>query len=172
MYRVKFSQNEKQRVEIMGRLQACNDKLKTILQISDDNHRLVQERASNASRGDTSICRFWRQAGKVFSALSTVWNCSCRAQHSTGLLLEHRTGSTNDFHLLYEKDLQRPRELRKIRISSNEAEYEDSAAIRFSSVEATGSNAQVATRTDPNHRLLKPQRSAMKTRASSNGAPR
>lgn len=86
--------------------------------MSKDDNELAQNRALKKLKlGNTALCKLWREASMIFRALSTVWTCNCRAQHSTKLLLEHRTKGASDFNLLFEKLIQPRHELRRIRIS-------------------------------------------------------
>ncbi|KAJ0109406.1 hypothetical protein J7T55_000331 [Diaporthe amygdali] len=141
-YRIKFSQEEKERSEIFAKLQSCNDRLKTLLQISEDDAELARERASTRKNEPSSLCHFWRQAGSVFTALSMVWN-----------------STEGDFSLLYNKSAQRPREARRIKITANGADLDNSAAIKLRPHKpSVGAYA-------PSHRTSIPRRSAM--RASS-----
>lgn len=161
-YRFRFSQAEKERTEIFAKLASCNDRLSKLLKISGDDVQLVQERVSKGNGEINAICRFWRQAGRVFTALSTVWNCNCRAQHSAGLLLEHRTSTTSEFHLLYDKGAQGPQEARRIMITAKCSEYNNSPVIKLSSHRTSSTyEGQVATN-NPNHRASTPKRSAMR----------
>lgn len=149
----------------MSQLGGCNDRLKTLLQISEDTVQLVRERKSAGKSETNAMCLFWRQAGRVFTALSMVWNCNCRAQHSTRLLLEHRTISTSDFHLVYDSDPKTPREARRLRITAKSADFDNSPLIKLSLHKAVAAN--VATN-EPTHRASTPFRSAMKKTAGSN----
>ncbi|KAI7782210.1 hypothetical protein LA080_013755 [Diaporthe eres] len=62
LYRIRFSQAEKDREEIFARLENCNKRLKTLLQISEDNVDLAQKREAARNSESNALCRFWRQA--------------------------------------------------------------------------------------------------------------
>lgn len=108
-------------------------RLKALLQISEESAQIREERISTrATECKTkTICKLWRQAGRVFAALSLVWKCDCPAAHATRLLLEHRTGTANDFHLLVHNDAKDFREARRIRISESVAEDDGFAGFKL-----------------------------------------
>lgn len=121
MYRFRFSQREKEREELFADMKSYNDKLKAMLEINEDDAKLVRDRRlSKNGSASTAICMFWNQASKLFQAISAVWNCNCQTRHSTRLLLEHRTSGTSDMNLSFEQLLQPhlAAQMRRIRISS------------------------------------------------------
>lgn len=137
-----------------------------MLQISDDNVDLRNKRAAGRSTDVNALCRFWRQASRVFTALSLVWNCNCRPQHLTRLLLEHRTSTPTEFRLSYSKDPQKSQETRRIRVSEKRTEPDNSATIH--NVPRDTSPGNVPSH-NPNHRGSAPKSSALKTSASLSG---
>lgn len=163
-YRLKFSQTDEKRDNILKRLGQLNDKLEKLLQVGCSDDQSTSERAHSKARDGLGISRFWQHAGRVFTALSTVWNCSCRARHSTRLLLEHRTSMPSDLSILYDKGQETSQPLRMIRISRYEAEKEKSATIRISVGDARNDGA---TTWSTNHRTMRPGSSALRQSALS-----
>lgn len=168
LYRLRFSQAEKERNEIFAKLESCNERLKKLLQISEDNVDLENKRGTARNFEINAVCRFWRQASRVFSALSVVWNCNCRPQHSTRLLLEHRTKTPTDFHLLYSQGTKDLEEARRIRIIEKGTDLDTSASIRISTSNP-GAGTTSAHTPIVRDFALEPRRSAMKSNTSSHG---
>jgi hypothetical protein len=163
-YRVKFSQGEKERKEIFDNLENCNERLKNLLQISEDNVDLEQKRGAARNVESTAVCRIWRQASRVFTALSVVWNCTCRPQHFARLLLEHRASTSTDVHLLYCKGTGNTEEAKRIRITETDTDVDTAASICISPSKTGTPNTSAH---NPNHRDSTPRRSAMKTNTAS-----
>lgn len=163
-YRLKFSQRAKEREQLFAELQDCNERLKTLLQISKDDNELAQARTlKKGILMNTALCKLWREASMIFRALSTVWKCDCQTQHSTKLLLEHRTKGTSDFNLLFEKQIQPRHEIRKLRISPR-----SKASVSIASpVEGPASQNPVPI-FEPNHRSYRPKLSAMRNSRAPN----
>lgn len=163
-YRLKFSQRGKERDQLFAELQNCNERLKTLLQISKDDNELAQNRALNKGKlGNTALCKLWREASMIFRALSTVWKCDCRAQHSTKLLLEHRTKGKSDFNLLFEKLVQPRHELRRIRISPK-----TKASVSIASPVENIALQEPVSVFEPSHRSFVPKSSALRNSRTPN----
>ena len=163
LYRVRFSQGETERERLFVELQDCNGSLKTLLQISEDDVGLAQQRstASRMTAMDAAICGFWKQASKLFNALATTWTCNCQMQHSTKLLLKHRTSADSDFDVLFEKLGQTEHEVRKVRII--ERENHKGSPIAYESI--TQSTQPVH---QPTHRTTRPFKSAIRPKVVTN----
>lgn len=131
LYRIRFSQAEKEREEIFAKLESCNENLKKLLQISEDDIELSDKGAAARSGETNALCRFWRHASRVFAAHCVVWNCTCRPQHSMRLLLEHRTSKSTDFCLLYSQNLENNEEARRIRIIEKGTDADTLASVRM-----------------------------------------
>lgn len=159
LYRIRFSQTEKEREEIFVKLENCNKRLRKLLQISEDNVDMTQKRLAAQTVETTALCRFWRQASRVFKALSVVWNCNCQPQHCAKLLLEHRASTSTDFHFLYAKGAGSGETARRIKITERNTDV-DAAGTRTSRPKAEIGNMSTH---NPTHRDSAPRRSAMKT---------
>lgn len=99
----------------------------------------------------------------MFTALSVVWNCNCRPQHSTRLLLEHRTSMSTEIRLLYHRGVTNIEAPRRIRITERSTGLDASASIHSSPTTADPSNALTH---NPTHRSSTPRTSAMKKTTS------
>lgn len=163
LYRIRFSQSEKEREEIFVKLENCNKRLRKLLQISEDNFDMTHKSVAAKNVETNALCRFWRQASRVFKALSVVWNCNCQPQHCAKLLLEHRASSSTDFHLLYAKGAESGEAARRIKITEKDKDV-DTAATRTSRSKAEIGNMSTH---NPTHRDSAPRRSAMKINTAS-----
>lgn len=161
---MRFSQAEKDRDQIFAKLESCNKRLKKLLQISEENVDLLQKRAAATNHESNVLCRFWRQASRAFTALSLVLNCNCRPQHSTRLLLEHRTNTPTDFRLLYSKSPEKGQEARRITITEKSTDLDASASIHMSPFGAGAGNMPPH---NPKHRDSTPKSSSLKRNTSS-----
>jgi hypothetical protein len=103
LYKVKFSNGEAVRKELFAQLQDYNDKLEKLLGNSDRDASLRRQRTSvqHKNSADGALCNFWTEASRLFGALASAWNCSCKAQHRTNLLLQHRTSKESEFSILF-----------------------------------------------------------------------
>ncbi|KAM7204850.1 hypothetical protein V8F33_001439 [Rhypophila sp. PSN 637] len=104
LYRIRFSNGEAKRKEMVGKLQEYNEKLERLLSTSDRDAQLNKQRAAVQYKTsiDAALCNFWRQATKVFQALATAWNCTCgQDRHITKLLIQHRTDMKSEFDVLF-----------------------------------------------------------------------
>ncbi|KAH8901323.1 hypothetical protein GQ53DRAFT_707647 [Thozetella sp. PMI_491] len=162
LYKVKFSNGESVRNKLFAELQASNDKLEKLLDSSDKESHLLQQRAlaKQSSAVDTAICNFWIQGAKLFKALSASWKCHCNGQHSVKLLLQHPTTKTLELELLSMKSLNNNWEIKKTRISQGNDLVSASNLIKEASV-----LAEKLPLRQPSHRLNKPIKSSMKTRS-------
>lgn len=90
LYKVRFCNSESRRRDLFSKLQEYNDKLEKLLSNSERYAQLNQQRrAKQAGVVESTICSIWLDASKLFKALASVWNCSCREQHTAKLLLQH-----------------------------------------------------------------------------------
>ncbi|KAI0016564.1 hypothetical protein F4780DRAFT_797694 [Xylariomycetidae sp. FL0641] len=117
-YKLKFSNGQAVRKKIFSELNDYNGKLEKLLESSDKEARLVQQRSQRNSivANDDAICLFWKQATSLFKALVSVWNCHCQ-DHYARLLLEHRTTRDNQFEFLFTRPIVSSWELRKTKMT-------------------------------------------------------
>lgn len=104
LYKVKFSNGEAKRKELLGQLQEYNDKLEKLLSTSDRDAQLKKQRTAVQYKTsiDATLCSFWKQASKLFHALASAWNCTCaKDQHLAKLLLQHRTTKKAEFDIMF-----------------------------------------------------------------------
>ncbi|KAK3314613.1 hypothetical protein B0H66DRAFT_605559 [Apodospora peruviana] len=103
LYKVKFSNGEANRTELLVQLQEYNDKLEKLLSTSDRDAQLKKQRTAVQYKTsiDAALCSFWKHASRLFGALASAWNCSCRDQHWAKLLLQHRTDRTAEFDVMF-----------------------------------------------------------------------
>ncbi|KAH8685345.1 hypothetical protein BGZ61DRAFT_58203 [Ilyonectria robusta] len=118
IYRLKFSNGETNRKRLFAELQSYNDKLEKLLDSSDKDMLLVQQRttATQCAAIDAAICSFWIQARDVFKALASAWNCRCQ-QHGAKLLLQHRTSKKPEFQVTFTNFTSSQWEIQKTKIA-------------------------------------------------------
>ncbi|KAF5005212.1 hypothetical protein FDECE_8333 [Fusarium decemcellulare] len=101
-YKLKFCNGESARKRLFSRFEAYNDKLKILLESSDEDSRLLQQREAAASTTiDPEVCNVWKQAAKLFRAVTSALNCHCQATHTANLMLQHRTSREKEFHIAF-----------------------------------------------------------------------
>ncbi|KPM46526.1 hypothetical protein AK830_g113 [Neonectria ditissima] len=117
-YKFKFSNGESARNRLFARFQQENDRLEKILSFSDQDIPLVQQRnsAMQSALIDAAICDFWIQAGRVFQARASAWNCQCQ-EHEAKLLLQHRASKKSDFYVTFSSSDSSQWGIRKTRIA-------------------------------------------------------
>ncbi|KAH7020417.1 hypothetical protein EDB80DRAFT_702936 [Ilyonectria destructans] len=162
LYRAKFSRGESVRKRLFSEFEGYNEKLEKLLECSDKETRVIQQRDSMVKRTAThlALCTFWKQATTLFRALTSAWNCHCQASHGAELMLQHRTTQQAEFHVTF--------------ITFNSSEW-DICSTRISENEETVAEqlhetVQILERPpfpQPNHRNLAPARPALKSASTS-----
>ncbi|KAJ4219275.1 hypothetical protein NW760_012614 [Fusarium oxysporum] len=73
-FRIKFSNGESDRKRLLSEFENYNGKLKALLDFSDEEARLTQQRKLmfHNSATDLAVCNFWKQAAKLFRALTSA----------------------------------------------------------------------------------------------------
>jgi hypothetical protein len=104
--RFRFSMGQSTRKEFFAKLQTCNITLKELLELSG---RIYNPEQNTLLSGypvpvkDVGICEFWQHAQEVYEAFSRAWHCSCRYQHQTQVMLQHRKSDDRDLRLILRK---------------------------------------------------------------------
>ncbi|KAK0709991.1 hypothetical protein B0T26DRAFT_755112 [Lasiosphaeria miniovina] len=165
LYRLKFSNNEAVRRRLFGELQEYNNKLEKLLDSSDEDTRLTQQRTAvgQLTAIDTAICNFWIQARTLFRALALAWVCSCQ-HHGARLLLQHRTTKQHEFQVIFTATrLSSPSrlELYQTRISQDSGTAEASERENVTMLEHQNMNLTVSK---PDHRRSRPTKSAFRAK--------
>ncbi|KAH7133792.1 hypothetical protein EDB81DRAFT_904068 [Dactylonectria macrodidyma] len=161
-YRAKFSNRESVRERLFSDFQSYNEKLKKLLDCSDEDTRLVQQRdvMMKKSESNLALCTFWKQATKLFSALSSVWNCRCQASHGAELTLQHRTTQKAEFHVTFITSDSSRWDICSTRIS-------DGDEIVAAQLQETIQILERVPFVQANHRNLVPAKSALKSTSTS-----
>ncbi|KAI0381383.1 hypothetical protein F5Y04DRAFT_81310 [Hypomontagnella monticulosa] len=162
LYKLKFSNGESIRATLFKELEQYNSQLKMLLDMSDKETELVQERAyiTTSLTGDTALCTFWVHAEALFKALAAAWACCCQEQHLAKLLLQHRTSKKKEFNMLFAKQLPSCWQIQKTLIKED-----DDVSTQPSS--ASSSVVSSVAVHQPNHRTHNPTRSALRKNISS-----
>ncbi|RSL74711.1 hypothetical protein CEP51_011480 [Fusarium floridanum] len=164
LYKIKFSNGESVRRALLSEFKDCNDKLEKLLDFNDEDTRLVQQRDTLAQKTaiDLAICNFWKQAVKLFRALASACNCRCHTTHGAQLMLQHRMTKDIEFHITFTK------------FDSNSSEWNICKTRILESDDAVAAElhktVQILETTSfrpPDHRKLRPGRSAMKSSTAS-----
>ncbi|KAG7437064.1 hypothetical protein Forpi1262_v001948 [Fusarium oxysporum f. sp. raphani] len=73
-FRIKFSNGESDRKRLLSEFENYNGKLKALLDFSDEDARLTQQRKLmfHNSATDLAVCNVWKQAAKLFRALTSA----------------------------------------------------------------------------------------------------
>jgi hypothetical protein len=160
LYRLKFSNNEAVRKRLFAELQGYNDNLEKLLDSSDEDTQAIQKRTTrgNLTAIDSAICSFWVQARNLFRALALAFKCRCQ-QHDAKLLLQHRTGKTPDFEIIFTKLASSCWEIHRTRISQG-----DEALAVLLKESLTLLEAPSMPPRKPSHRMSRPTRSALRRR--------
>jgi hypothetical protein len=100
--RIKFSLKKSSREKLFGKLQDSNDRLRRLLESSDQNTaaRRTRETCKPKSVVNRKINEFWRHAKRLHEVLSKAWQCGC-ATHMANLQLQHRTSDKVEFDVLF-----------------------------------------------------------------------
>ncbi|KAK3370388.1 hypothetical protein B0H63DRAFT_486905 [Podospora didyma] len=166
LYRLKFSNNDAVRKRLFGELQDYNDKLEKLLDSSDKDTRLVQQRTAVGQLAsiDAAICNFWVQARNLFNALAAAWSCRCQ-HHGARLLLQHRTSKKPDFQVMFTAFTSSRWEIHKTRISQGD----DMVAATMNENITLLENISLSV-SHPGHRQNRPVKSAFRNKHSNNTA--
>jgi hypothetical protein len=158
LYKIKFSNGETVRKRLFGEIQSYNDKLEKLLDTSDKDAFLVQQRnvVAQTNAIDTAICSFWLQARKLFKALVSAWGCQCKAKHTTKLLLQHQTTKQPEFYLTFTTFQSPYWSICHTRVT------EGNEAVAAAMTETINILERVAIH-QPGHRVSNPAKSAMKS---------
>ena len=110
VYRVKFSLGENTRKRLFEELQTYNDRLEKLLSTGDIVSTLNQS-THNALKAtstsiDSTLCKFWYSADRLYRALLAAWNCGCYHHHHARLILQHRMSTKEkEFSLILDSDI-------------------------------------------------------------------
>ncbi|XXH01471.1 hypothetical protein Hte_007831 [Hypoxylon texense] len=160
-YKVKFSNGESTRNDLFEELNSLNKRLNQLLSISDKEAQLIQERQASAvtSAIDSAICNFWKNANRLFEALTAAWRCSCQCQHSTRLLLQHRDTKMPEFNVFFARSEDSRWRIQETKISEND---ETISTL----VKSDTKSVICATRGlfEPARSVIPPTKSAMKSK--------
>ena len=167
LYKLKFSNNEAIRKKLFTELQGYNDKLKKLLDSSDQESQLIQQRAlvKEAKAVDNAICNFWVQAATLFKTLAAAWKCRCTGQHFPNLLLQHPTSKPPEFEFLFVKSLPSDWEIKRSRIAQG-----DDMVSSSSFMKGTVALTEKRPLHQPGHKTSQPVKSAMKGKNSATWA--
>jgi len=167
-FRLRFCNGESTRKALFDELQSYNDKLEKLLNSSDRDTRLMQQRtvATEGAAIEAAICSFWIQAKRLFKALASSWSdCKCDS-HTASLLLQHRTTKKAEFQVFFTNFLLKTTcwETRRTRISEGDDWVASSSQqLRKTAILVDSLSIQI-----PAHRQTQPAlRSALRTRTSS-----
>ncbi|KAM6529142.1 hypothetical protein FALCPG4_007291 [Fusarium falciforme] len=157
-YRIKFSNGESDRKRLLSEFQDYNEKLRTLLDSSDEDARLVQQRnlMAHNSAADLVVCNVWKQAAKLFRALTSAWDCRCRASHGAELMLQGRTAQKDEFHVTFTTYDSSQWEICKTRITERDETVTTELKKTVQILEAVSIQ-------QPNHRQLTPTRSSLRS---------
>lgn len=90
------------RKRLFETLEVCNHRLEVLFPISDDSPA-SQSRWDAISRKSATSLRswddLWNHAGRLYHALFGSWGCTCRANHTVRLFLQHPTSNEPEFNL-------------------------------------------------------------------------
>lgn len=164
LYKIKFSNGESVRRALLSDFKNYNDRLEKLLAFNDEDTRLVQQRDMLAPKTpiDLAICNFWKQAIKLFRALTSAWNCHCHTTHGAELMLQHRMTKDTKFHITFTKFDSDSSEWNIC--STRISESDDTVAAQL---HKTVQILETASFRAPDHRKLRPGRSAMKSSMAS-----
>jgi hypothetical protein len=161
-FRIKFSNGASDRKRLLNEFQNYNEKLKTLLDSSDEDARLIQRRncMARTSATDLAVCNFWKQAAKLFRALTSVCHCKCQATHGAELMLQDRTTQKDEFHVTFTTCDSSQWEICKTRITEKDEIVTAELKTTFQLLEAVSIQ-------QPNHRQLTPTRSSLRSTGTS-----
>jgi len=164
LYRLKFSNNEAVRKRLFGELQEYSNKLEKLLDSSDEDERLVKQRAAVGQLAaiDAAICSFWIQARILFKALlASVQNCRCQ-QHGAKLLLQHRaTKQPPEFQTILTALVASRWEIHRTRISQQGDEALVTTVMEENITLLKNTDKLVS---NPDHRRNRPVKSAFRSK--------
>lgn len=159
LYKIKFSNGAAVRKELFAELKDLLERLRDILDTSDEETRLVNKRLTIATSSaiDAAVCSFFIRANKLFRALSSAWKCCCQQQHCVHLLLRHRTDKKSEFEIMFAKASQTSWDISQTRIiEGDDITIEDPKQLTEST--------RTSIITTPAHRDKQPIKSALRTK--------
>ncbi|RSL54255.1 hypothetical protein CEP54_010006 [Fusarium duplospermum] len=164
LYKIKFSNGESVRRALLSDFKGYNDKLEKLLHSNDEDTRLVQQRDTLTQKTaiDLAICNFWKQAVKLFRALASACDCRCHTTHGAELMLQHRTAKDTEFHITFTKFDSDSSEWNICRTRISESDDAVAAELH-----KTVQILETTPFRPPDHRKLRPGRSAMKSSTAS-----
>jgi hypothetical protein len=161
-FRIKFSNGESDRKRLLSEFENYNEKLKALLDSSDEDARLVQQRKLmvHNSATDLAVCNFWKQAAKLFRALTSACYCKCQPTHGVELMLQDRITQKNEFHITFTTYNLFIWEIYKTRITERDETV--TAELKKTVQILEGVSIQ-----QPNHRQLTPAKSSLRSTGTS-----
>ncbi|KAF9776183.1 hypothetical protein IL306_005657 [Fusarium sp. DS 682] len=161
-FRIKFSKGESDRKRLLSEFENYNEKLKALLDSSDEDARLIQQRKLMVHNLETdlAVCNFWKQAAKLFKALISACYCKCQATHGAELMLQDRATQKNEFHITFTTCDLSQWEICKTRITERDETVTAELKKTVQILEAVSIQ-------QPNHRQLTPTKSSLRSTGTS-----
>ncbi|KAM5360716.1 hypothetical protein ACJA88_014727 [Fusarium oxysporum] len=161
-FRIKFSNGESDRKRLLSEFENYNGKLKALLDFSDEDARLTQQRKlmfHNAAT-DLAVCNYWKQAAKLFRALTSACYCRCQPMHGVELMLQDRITEKSEFHITFTTYKLSLWEIYKTKITERDETV--TAELKKAVQILEGVSIQ-----QPNHRQLTPTKSSLRSKGTS-----
>lgn len=166
LYRAKFSNGEAVRSKLFAELEDYNNKLEKLLDSSDKDTKLIQQRMDEARMIgiDMAIGGFWLNAARLFRVLASAWSCCCQELHHGKLQLQHRTTKKSDFNIIFETSASSRWRIRRTRISEGPDAEEAGETAPLQTQEKVSIH-------EPAHRQDRPIKSAMRKKYQTGPKP-